>query len=642
METSPLKMSFPATLSSIQSVATLASDTDNASEASEDTQVLLEEMNEPWPATFERSIVLLASPVMTARQVDLVTKSPKPGNTPLFGKNAVSASIIQCGCHCEQYETQVIIPRNLIIQLNYLGQRRTQDTPEQTRGRFLRPTSSFDDTDLTDKLKLKSVTFRDHLKQGIVNTAQTQKQQAAEAHEYRQRLLNEQKKKESLMSPGYGRERSLRQRVKKKEAAASDKATFAQCVFNMSNILMGVGMLGLPFVFKSAGWVGGFSVTIIFGLITWRTAILIGRQLNGDPRPSSSFDDSPFKSPVAPGSTPGARARSPMTSFPQIAREAFGDRGSIVLSSILYFELFSCLCIFLVTVGDHLFILFPSVSKPAHMVLSSLALAIPTAVLRTPRLLSYLSMVGTFATASVVLSVLVSAVVEGDISDQVAARKGIIPNEPTHILWCTSGLPTALGLIAYTFSGHAIVPSIYSSMERPQDFERMIGTTFLVVIGACSVVAVSGYYMFGSAVEDQVTLSLEQNSSALLAMKCLTWLMILTAFSKFTLTMFPLALGIDEIIAPFVPNDTIMAATDSIIKMSLIILSLVVALFVPSFSYICALVGLICTMSVSVIFPAGAHLVLFGPMLSLWEKILNWSFVVVGFGVAVVGTVATI
>ena len=90
VETTPLTLSRPQTLSSIQSVGSVASDIDNASEASEDTQVLLEEMNEPWPATFERSIVLLASPVMTARQVDLVTKSPKPGNTPLFGQSAVS------------------------------------------------------------------------------------------------------------------------------------------------------------------------------------------------------------------------------------------------------------------------------------------------------------------------------------------------------------------------------------------------------------------------------------------------------------------------------------------------------------------------------------------------------------------------
>lgn len=503
-----------------------------------------------------------------------------------------------------------------------------------------------DDSDLVDKKKMKSVDFRNSLKQGLVVTTQTKQQEAADAHAYRQRLLEEQTKKQSLestMSPGYGREKSLRQRVTSKpQKASGEKATFAQCVFNMCNILMGVGMLGLPFVFKSAGWLGGMVVTIVLGGITWRTAILIGRQLNGDHRPSNFFDDSPFKSPVIPGSAPGARIRSPMTSFPQIAREAFGHRGSIVLSSILYFELFSCLCIFLVTVGDHLVILFPSVSKTIHMVLSSAALTIPTAFLRTPRLLSYLSMVGTFATASVILAVLASAVVEGDISEQAAVKKGIELTGPTHITWCFSGLPTALGIIAYTFSGHAIVPSIYSSMERPQDFERMIGTSFLIVIGSCCVVAFSGYYMFGSAVDDQVTLSLERNSSAVLAMKCLTWLMILTASSKFTLTMFPLALGVEEIVAPFIPNDKIMAATDSIIKLSLIVLSLLVAIFVPSFSFICALVGLICTMAVSVIFPAAAHLVLFGNQMSMWEKSGNWIFVLVGIMVAVVGTIATV
>ncbi|KAI2511435.1 transmembrane amino acid transporter protein [Fragilaria crotonensis] len=611
VESTPL-IELPSSLSSD------TADVEATIVASEENEVLLNEMNAPWPATFERGISLLASPVVTARQVNLVTKSPKPGSSFLFGRGAT----------------------------NVRDQRRGYYTPEQIRGRPLRPTTSMDDSDLVDKKKMKAVDFRDSLKQGLVATTRTKQQEAAEAHAYRQQLLEAQNKiqnQDAMMSPGYGREKSLRQRVMNKPKKASgDKATFAQCVFNMCNILMGVGMLGLPFVFKSAGWLGGLLVTVMLGLITWRTAILIGRQLNGDHRHSNFFDDSPFKSPVIPGSTPGARTRAPMTSFPQIAREAFGDRGSILLSSVLYFELFSCLCIFLVTVGDHLVILFPSVSKTMHMVLSSVALTIPTAFLKTPRLLSYLSMVGTFATASVIMAVLASAIVEGDISERAAEHRGMEITGPTHIRWCASGLPTALGLIAYTFSGHAIVPSIYSSMERPQDFERMIDTSFLIVIGSCCVVAFSGYYMFGSAVEDQVTLSLEQNSSAALAMKCLTWLMILTASSKYTLTMFPLALGVEEIVAPFIPNETIMAAADSIIKLSLIVLSLLVAIFVPSFSYICALVGLICTMSVSIIFPAGAHLVLFDRQLSAAEKIVNWLFVLVGIVVAIVGTIATV
>ena len=256
------------------------------------------------------------------------------------------------------------------------------------------------------------------------------------------------------------------------------------------------------------------------GSVTWYTSILIGRALNGDPRPAAFFDDSPYKSTLLPGSSTAARMRPFMTSFPQIARESFGDRGNIILSSVLYFELFSCLCIFLVTMGDHLVKLFPAVSKDTHMVIMTVVLTIPTALLRTPRLLSYLSMVGTFATVSVVLAVLLTALTEGDISKTVAETMGEV--ETPRVLWDSSGLPLALGLIAYTFSGHALVPSIYSSMDRPQDYEKMIDCTFLIVMTCCSIVAVSGFYMFGNTVQDQITLSLEESSTAVLAMECLS------------------------------------------------------------------------------------------------------------------------
>jgi hypothetical protein len=44
---------------------------------------LWREMDAPWPATFERTISLLASPIIHADRVNEMTKSPKPGNTPV-------------------------------------------------------------------------------------------------------------------------------------------------------------------------------------------------------------------------------------------------------------------------------------------------------------------------------------------------------------------------------------------------------------------------------------------------------------------------------------------------------------------------------------------------------------------------------
>eukprot|EP00536_Pseudo-nitzschia_multiseries_P012405 jgi/Psemu1/244513/estExt_Genewise1.C_4730010 len=380
---------------------------------------------------------------------------------------------------------------------------------------------------------------------------------------------------------------------------------------------MGVGLLGLPFAFSKAGYFGGTLAIISFALVCWKTSILIGRELNV------------------------VRMRKPIRSFPDIAREAFGDLGAIMLGIILYFELFSCLSIFIVSIGDHMHELFPSVPVTTHMLGFTIFSAIPVIVFRTAGLLSYLSLVGTIATIFVVLAVVFSFFREGDITKELVSKSDLDSVQgtgPHHQSWNIGGLDAAFGLVAFCFSGHAIVPSIYTSMEKPYQFERVVDVTFMIVVAACMAIGLSGYTMFGDFVLDQITLSLNQNSSAILAMKILTWLMILTAFSKLTLTMFPLAMGFEEIVAPYISSDSSMLLVGSAIKLILLFGALAVAVYVPSFSALCSMVGMICTMAVSVIFPAGAYLKLFWPKLSMVERVLYLLLVVVGIVMALVGT----
>jgi vesicular inhibitory amino acid transporter len=373
--------------------------------------------------------------------------------------------------------------------------------------------------------------------------------------------------------------------------------------------------------------------------ITWKTSILIGRSLNGDPRPLAYFDD--YGTSIKPGYPPytaHARMRKKISSFPDIAQEAFGHTGCVILSTVLYFELFSSLCIYIVFMGDHLHKLFPSVAEAFLIVVAGIASIAPMILLDSARLLSYLSMVGTCATVAVVSAVFFAAVFEGDITERVAENMDVDDPGPYHIFWNASGLPLAYGLVAYCFSGHAIVPSIYSSMQNPREFERVVDVTYSVVTASCIIVAVSGYWMFGSLVLDQVTLSLAENSSALIAMTILTYMMVLTAFSKTTLTMFPLSQGFEDMIAPYLTSDRAMEVAAHSIKMTLLFLAVIVAIFVPSFSFLCALVGMICTMFVSVIFPAAAHLKLFYSNLGRWEILMDWIFIMAGLATAIVGT----
>ena len=568
-----------------------------ASTESESTQRLWEELSQPWPATFERSISLLASPILPEGKVDHFTRSPRPGSTPLA-----------------------------------LTRRKHSRGSED----LIAPVSPSHRHSWQPLGKVQSLDFAPSMGPPAARLE--------EAKEYRAKVLAKHNQ-DVTKSPGYGREiASLERRRRTKEAksATTEKSSVMQSAFNLANILMGVGLLALAYGFKVAGVVGGSLSVLVFGFMAWRTTILIGQELNGDPRPSSFFQDSPYESPLHPGSSSAARMLPPITSFPEIARVSFGGTGSLILSIVLYFELFSCICIFFVSMGDHLHQLFPVVSVEHHMALVATVSVIPAILLRTPTLLSYLSMVGTVATVSVVLSVIVAAFVEGDLTSELAAAKSVEDERPHRILWDTSGIPLALGLVAYCFSGHAIVPSIYGSMKEPQNFDRMVSLTFLAVMVCCWAVGMAGYYMFGNMVADQVTLSMETVIQAKVLMKGLVWLMILTAFSKTTLTMFPLALGMEEIIAPYLTSERGIAWASGSIKVILTAMALLVSIFVPSFSYLCALVGMICTMCVSIILPAGAHLRMFGSRLSWWDKLLDWILVLIGVFVAISGTIATV
>lgn len=100
----------------------------------------------------------------------------------------------------------------------------------------------------------------------LIPLAKTQKELDLKKHdaaEYRKKILAQQHIK------GKDNNNSL----------DGNKTTFSQCVFNMANILMGVGLLGLPYAFAKAGFLGGIFAILTFAIICRTSSILIGREL---------------------------------------------------------------------------------------------------------------------------------------------------------------------------------------------------------------------------------------------------------------------------------------------------------------------------------------------------------------------------
>jgi hypothetical protein len=94
------------------------------------------------------------------------------------------------------------------------------------------------------------------------------------------------------------------------------KSTIYQSLFNSVNILMGIGLLSLPYALNITGWVVGIALLILFSFMTRHTAILLQKLLDHD------TDKLGY-------------------SYGDIGEMAFGQKGRIFISFIFFLELFA-------------------------------------------------------------------------------------------------------------------------------------------------------------------------------------------------------------------------------------------------------------------------------------------------------------
>ncbi|KAK6156345.1 hypothetical protein DH2020_010593 [Rehmannia glutinosa] len=309
----------------------------------------------------------------------------------------------------------------------------------------------------------------------------------------------------SLLSPTLSRKSSLRKAVLDKRASIehglplSRRSTFGQAVINGMNIICGVGLLSTPYAVREGGWLG-LSILLIFAILSYYTGILLRYCLDSQPG---------------------------LETYPDIGQAAFGTTGRIFISIVLYVELYACCVEYIILESDNLSSLFPNAhlnlggyelnSQHLFALITTLAV-LPTVWLRDLSILSYISVGGVIASILVVACLFWVGLV-----DEVGVHtKGTTLNLST--------LPVAIGLYGFCYSGHAVIPNIYSSMEKPSQFPFVLLTSF----GICTVMyagaATMGYIMFGESTQSQFTLNMPHD---LVASKIAVWTTVVNPFTKY-------------------------------------------------------------------------------------------------------------
>mmetsp|Transcript_8275 Transcript_8275/g.19843 ORF Transcript_8275/g.19843 Transcript_8275/m.19843 type:complete len:382 (-) Transcript_8275:39-1184(-) len=294
--------------------------------------------------------------------------------------------------------------------------------------------------------------------------------------------------------------------------------------------------------------------------------------------------------------------------YPDIGWVAFGTPGRIAIGVILYIELFMVGCELLILGGGSLTAMIPHPAELPHMgwaaavrpqtfwVFACSLAIMPTMYMRDLTLLSYLSAAGIMVTLTIVML--------------VTCESAAMP-QPSHlpdlsiVRW--HGMPLALGIYAFCYSGHAVFPSLYNSMKDKSQYPRMLIVSIALVTVLYIGTALVGFEMYGGDVDENIVVGMRVANKKSIFGTLASVIVIMLPLTKFALTVSPVAEALEELL-PVTLSDLSFAVVSRIFRTMLVVAGVAVALSLPFFAYVAAIIGSIFSVTISVILPTACYI----------------------------------
>eukprot|EP01083_Nonionella_stella_P181711 651843_1 len=272
-------------------------------------------------------------------------------------------------------------------------------------------------------------------------------------------------------------------------------------IFNMLNSIIGAGVVGLPYVYSTAGLFGGLFLMVLFAFISaYSLKLLI---ISAKLCQQNNYED--------------------------LCEYLFGLKGYIFVSLTMFVFDFGATLSYLIILGDassqimSIWGYDSRFDRQLVVLIISLLIILPTIL---PRDLSAIEKVSTFSVFSVLLIMVIV------IYEWIAYRflmlqsdEGFNTHVPNDIKWGVdlSGFPMAIGIIAFAFVCHDSSFLLYNTLKNPTvprwTILAFCGCSAAVVICACF--AVPGYLTFGAQVSDNILNNFDTFNPLIIAARCI-------------------------------------------------------------------------------------------------------------------------
>lgn len=366
---------------------------------------------------------------------------------------------------------------------------------------------------------------------------------------------------------------------------------------NLVNVIEGVGFLAVPYALKEGG-IAAMVMFIITPIIMWYIGTILTECLYDE-------DDQGNRHRVRSG-------------YKDLGDVLLPKYGGYIVSGVTQLDVFLVSVSYLVLFGSVMRHNLPSVPITELMWIGIAGgLVLPTMFLKSLSQIAWLSATSVIALIAVVVYVVWYGTENTDDWDL-----------STIMFWDTEGVVTSLSILLYSYSAHLIIPSVEGSMADKTKFGKALTLAYVVSTSMKLSFAVFAFLSFGANTDEVILNSLPSGPvhitvGSFFALNCIL---------SYVLAIYPVMDSVHNSVTTRIKTDKIPEfLTNAVIRITVVVLSVGVAILVPSFLVIVSFIGSISHSPACYIFPIVLRLKLKYKRFNIHQVCVD-SFIVI-FGI---------
>lgn len=381
------------------------------------------------------------------------------------------------------------------------------------------------------------------------------------------------------------------------DAPEGDLTTVCETFWNICNTIQGLPILAIPYTFKSGGWWSLATLMVVAIASLYTSKILV----------KSLYE-------IRDGIK--VRVRN---SYIEIGEAFWKNGGKWLVLIVMVIELVFVSTMYPILVGSMFKKSFPEATLPiwAWTMIGGLAL-LPNALLKNLSQVAWTSIITVMSAMIIFVSVLAYSFTKYS-TWQIDSMNAFEAQE----------FPAALGILVACYLAQPFAPFIESTMRNPEKFAPTVNRAFVAMTFVNVSVGLVAAVTFYPDTDEVITNNLPTG----LFRQVVNAMAAILAFTSYTLPMFTSFDIIENSSLPCIPigfGGNIYTIRVQSLRLGLIMITILMAAFIPRFTYLLAFVGSITGITLEFIFPALFHMKIYCTHLKWWEFALDILIVFIG------------